>query len=159
MERHFLLCAVIQICHFFSGRYLSIQSLWISLYEFYLHLTTWKTGMAYSYIWICNLSLGIFWVQLNSSIIYFSQSSAEHDDIFRIFQESICMCIKMKIFSWQLQKTAYERNAISRMKMKSSKQTAISVPISSQPSLFVSEGAYALRGNFSSSSARTLITL
>lgn len=49
-----------------SGRHLSIQSHWISLYDFYLHLTTWKTGMVYSYIWIFNLSPGIFCVTWNS---------------------------------------------------------------------------------------------
>lgn len=38
-------------------------------------------------------------VQLNTSIFNFSQSSAEHDESWNnVFQESICMCIKVKIF-------------------------------------------------------------
>lgn len=49
-----------------SGSCLSIQSLWISLYKFYLHLTTWKTGMVYGYIWKWDLSLAIFCVKCNS---------------------------------------------------------------------------------------------
>lgn len=115
----------------FSGRLLSIHLLWISLYEFELHVTIWKTGCG-----VC-LCMNI-WpairhylskVQLNTSIINLSQNSA---DVFTRWNLQItlfsrnphCACIKGKRVSWKWPKTSCEGNAVLRMKMKSSKQTS-----------------------------------
>lgn len=159
LERHFLLCAVIHLCHRFRKLLIHSVSLNISLWVL-SSFDNLKNRYGISLHMNIYLSLGIFCVKCNSippflisAKVLLNMMKAEI-----MFSRNPYACVsKWKFFMTNTENCLWEKcNSWNENEIQ---QTNCSVPVSSQPSLSISEGAYALRGNFSSSLARTLIIL